>query len=211
MTLSGEAEARDYVATRCDDRSISRLEAFIALLVEENTRQNLVAAPSLEHVWRRHIADSAQLLDLAPAVPRGTWLDLGTGAGFPGLVIAIMRPEFHVKLVESRRLRSAWLSRCVEALELDRCKVCPSRVEVLPAEKVAVLSARAFAPLPKAIAIGRRFSTDDTVWLLPKGRSAAQEVAELPTRLRPMFHVEQSVSDAEAGIVTGRLTEKAGR
>ncbi|MCT2557863.1 16S rRNA (guanine(527)-N(7))-methyltransferase RsmG [Tsuneonella sp. YG55] len=207
MILVGERDSMDYVAARCDERAMARIGRFIDLLVEENERQNLVAAATLDHVWQRHIADSAQLLEFAPQVPRGTWVDLGSGAGFPGLVIAMMRPDLHVKLVESRRLRSAWLSSCIDALGLDKCEVSHGRAEVLPAEEAAVLSARAFAPLPKAIAIGRRFSTADTVWLLPKGRSAAQEVNELPKRLRSMFHVEQSVSDPEAGIVTGRLTE----
>ncbi len=207
--ITDEAGARAFVASRGDPDALERLDVFAALLCEENTRQNLVSAASLDSVWQRHVADSAQLLDHAPATPHGAWLDLGTGAGFPGLIISILRPLFHVKLVESRRLRSDWLMRCVGRLELNNCAVLPQRVEALPDEKAAVISARAFAPLPKAIDVARRFSTDDTVWLLPKGRSAAQEVADLPANLARMFHVEQSISDGEAGIVVGRLTEKA--
>ena len=211
MILTGETDSRDYVAARCDSQAMERLKAFIGMLVAENKQQNLVAAATLDSVWRRHIADSAQLLDLVPEVSRGTWMDLGSGAGFPGLVIAIMRPDFHVKLVESRRLRSDWLSRCVDDLKLDRCIVYASRAETIPAQEVDVLSARAFAPLPKTLAIGKSFSTADTAWLLPKGRSAAQEVADLPLSLRKMFHVEQSISDPHSGIVVGRIMEKAGR
>ncbi len=211
MILSGEDESRAYVAERCDDTALRKLEAFVELLADEQSRQNLVAASTLGQIWQRHIADSVQILDFAPDVPRGTWLDLGSGAGFPGLIIAITRPAFHVKLVESRRLRSAWLSRCIEELDLPNCEICHSRIEVLPSEPVAVISARAFAPLPKVIGLAQRFSTADTTWLLPKGRSAAQEVSELPKRLRTAFHVEQSVTDAAAGIVTGHVTEKAGR
>lgn len=209
MTLSNELESRAFVENRCDTASIQKIEAFIELLTDEQSRQNLIATSTISHVWRRHIADSIQLLDLVPEVPRGTWVDLGTGAGLPGLIIAIARPEFHVRLIESRRLRSDWLSRCIAKLDLPNCEVLHARVEGLPAEKAGVISARAFAPLPKTIELGRRFSTADTVWLLPKGRSAAQEVAQLPTQLRNAFHVEQSVTDGEAGIVIGQLMENS--
>ncbi|MGN3974649.1 16S rRNA (guanine(527)-N(7))-methyltransferase RsmG [Tsuneonella sp. SYSU-LHT278] len=211
MILRTEEESRAYVAERCEPEAMARLEEFSAMLQTENERQNLVSAASIDCLWRRHIADSAQLLDLAPAVPRGTWMDLGSGAGFPGLVIAIMRPSFHVELVESRRLRTDWLARCVDALELENCDVLAGRVETVTDHKAAVISARAFAPLSKTVAVARRFSTADTVWLLPKGRSAAQEVEQLPRSMHAMFHVEQSVSAADAGILTAQITEKAGR
>ncbi|ANY19008.1 Ribosomal RNA small subunit methyltransferase G [Tsuneonella dongtanensis] len=206
-----EAQARAFVAERCDADALDRLEDFAETLREENGRQNLVSAASLSTIWQRHIADSAQLLDHLPAGHNGPWMDLGTGAGFPGLVIAAMRPGLEVELVESRRLRIDWLERCKEALHLANCTVIGSRLELVPDHKVNVLSARAFAPLPKLVALARRFSTGDTVWLLPKGRSAEQEVAELPKRLRPMFHVEHSVSDPEAGIVVGKVAEGSGR
>lgn len=210
--ISGEGEARDFVSRRCDAAAMDRLDRLVALLEEENARQNLVSATSIDSIWRRHIADSAQLLDLMPEPPAGSLMDLGSGAGFPGLVLAAMRPDIEVRLVESRRLRIDWLNRCVEALNLANCTVFGARVEALPDAKVGILTARAFAPLPKLIDLGRRFSTKDTVWLLPKGRSGAQEVADLPKTLRHMFHVEQSVTDANAGIVVGRgLTEAAGK
>lgn len=203
--IASEEQARTYVAARCAPSAMERLDRFAAHLAAENANQNLVSPASLAAVWQRHIADSAQLLDLAPET--GDWLDLGTGAGFPGLIAAIMRPERRVMLVESRRLRIEWLRRMIDELGLAGCSVAGARLESVETAKFGVISARAFAPLPRLLALAQRFSTSGTVWLLPKGRSAAQEVAELPKALRPMFHVEPSVTDPEAGIVVGR-TEK---
>ena len=153
MILETESQARDWLASlpEVDDAAMARLETLVGLLAEENQRQNLVSAASLEAVWLRHIVDSAQLL---PHVPRGTekpWLDLGTGAGFPGLVIAALRPECEVLMVESRARRIEWLDRARIAMGLDRARVLGQRLELVETREVSVISARAFAPLPFAI------------------------------------------------------------
>lgn len=203
--IEGEAAARAWLGTlaECDGAALARLEQLMALLAEENRRQNLVSAASLADVWRRHIADSAQLLHY---VPRGTspWLDLGTGAGFPGLVIAALRPECEVIMVESRKRRSEWLERAALALGLTRATVIGGRLEDVLPFPAAVISARAFAPLDRLIALSARFSTSDTLWLLPKGRSAQQELHMLRGWTH-MFHVEQSLTDPAAGVIVGRL------
>lgn len=204
--IESEDQARAFVAARCDAAAMAALESFGARLRVENARQNLVSAASLDWLWWRHIADSAQLLDHFPR-ERGPWLDLGSGAGFPGLVIAIMRPGLQVRLVESRKLRVEWLQDCVEAAHLRCCEVIGSRLEAVKSFSAAAISARAFAPLPKLVASAERFSTADTVWLLPKGRSAAQEVEQLPSKLRRMFHVEPSATDADSGIVVGWIAK----
>lgn len=187
-----------------DAAAIERLELLVAMLAEENARQNLVSATSLGEVWRRHIVDSAQLLRF---VPRETspWLDLGTGAGFPGLVVAALHPECEVVMVESRARRIEWLERVRETLALNHARVEGARLELVHAFPAAVISARAFAALPQLLKLSARFSTKDTIWLLPKGRSAAQELAEL-SGWSHMFHVEHSLTDREAGIITGTLT-----
>jgi 16S rRNA (guanine527-N7)-methyltransferase len=91
--IRDEAEARVWIERlpQADRLALGRLDRLVAMLVEENRRQNLVSEASLAEVWRRHIADSAQLLRHAPNSPDGMWLDLGTGAGFPGLVVAILQ------------------------------------------------------------------------------------------------------------------------
>lgn len=203
MTLvSSEEAARHFVAARCESRDFARLEHFIALLLEEVRVQNLVAKGTIASMWRRHIADSAQLLD---HVSRETkpWVDLGSGAGFPGLVLATMKPTTPFILIESRSLRIHWLERMVAALSLENCRIIGADVRKVGPLRAGVISARAFAPLPRLIAQSARFSTATTQWVLPKGRSATQEVRMLPSQLRSMFHVKPSVTDAESGIVVG--------
>ena len=210
--LADTAAAQAWLATlpEWDDRAADRLAMLIDMLRDANAEQNLVAAASLDDVWLRHIADSAQLLQFVPPETPGPWLDLGSGAGFPGLVTALLRPECETVLVESRNLRAKWLERVVGALGLTNVRVVAQRLELMPTRPYRVISARAFAPLPKLIKLSARFSTSDTIWLLPKGRSAAQELSEL-TGWDHMFHVEQSISGADAGLIVGRLAGKKGK
>jgi 16S rRNA (guanine527-N7)-methyltransferase len=203
MILHDEAQARAFCAGLADADGVARLERLATMVVEENARQNLIAKASEGTLWLRHLADSAQLLSHVSRGTQAPWLDLGTGAGFPGLVIAAMRPELDVVLVESRKKRVDWLVRAAAELGLDRCRIEGRRLEHVEPFGAAVISARAFAPLVKLFALSARFSTQDTLWLLPKGRSAVQEVASLPSEVANMFHVEHSVTDPEAGIVIG--------
>ena len=209
MILTSEAQAQAWLAglPEWDPMVRERLELLEQLLRAENQRQNLVATTSLEMVWLRHIADSAQLLAHVPRETGSPWLDLGTGAGFPGLVIAALWPECRVVMVESRARRAEWLETARSALDLNQAEVFGGQLEALPTEKFCVISARAFAPLPKLLKLSARFSTSDTRWLLPKGRSAAQELLEL-NGWEHLFHVEQSLSDAEAGLIVGTLVGK---
>lgn len=204
--ISSEAEARAWLQTlpEIDGAALDRLDGLVGLLIEENSRQNLVSAASLDHVWQRHIADSAQLLTHVPREKSSPWLDLGTGAGFPGLVIAALRPEAEVLMVESRARRIEWLARAAELLDLPHAQVLGSRLELVETRAVQVISARAFAPLDRLLDISARFSTADTLWLLPKGRSARDEVNQL-SGWAHQFHVEHSLTDPAAGIVIGTL------
>ena len=223
-TLSNEDEARAWLAAEigADSPAMARLERLVALLAQENARQNLVSAASMEEVWLRHIVDSAQLLRY---VPRETsagfgdpvWLDLGTGAGFPGLVVAALRPEMDVRLVESRGRRIEWLEHARSEMELAKAKVIGQRLELVPTEEVGVISARAFAPLDKLLSLSARFSTGRTIWLLPKGRSAAQELEALSTGgfgvksgFEHQLRVEASLTDPEAGILVGQVIFRRG-
>lgn len=199
--IGDETSARQFVAGLADAAAMDRLEFLGRALREENQSQNLISRPSEGQIWQRHIADSAQLLGHVPRETSGIWLDLGTGAGFPGLAIAAMQPDRPVVLVESRARRIDWLSRMVQAMGLTKCRVAGGRLEVLDPFPARVISARAFAPLPKLLRLSAPFSTSETTYLLPKGRSAAQELAELPKKSRRLFHVEQSLTDPDAGII----------
>ena len=206
MTLANEAEARDWFGTAlgCEAATLGKLDQLVELLRAENAKQNLVSAASLDHVWGRHLADSAQLLLVPRETPDGPWLDLGSGAGFPGLVVALLRPDIEVILVESRAKRIAWLESAIDDLGITNAVVAGRRLELLETIPAATISARAFAPLPQLIALSARFSTPQTQWLLPKGRNGRQELLEMPKTIQSLFHVEQSLTDAESVILVGR-------
>ncbi|MEE4208603.1 MAG: RsmG family class I SAM-dependent methyltransferase, partial [Parvularcula sp.] len=129
------------------------------------------------------------------------WLDLGTGAGFPAVVIAIMRPDWPIVLVESRVRRAEFLARVAGELGLKRCKVLGERLERIAPFPAAVISARAFAPLDRLLTLSAPFSTSTTHYVLPKGRSAQQELNAQKKSIRIKFHVKHSLTDAEAGIL----------
>lgn len=212
MILSHEASARAWLKSlpEWNSEAGERLDDLAALLTAENDVQNLVSDTSLADLWIRHYADSAQLLKFVPRETSSPWLDLGTGAGFPGLVIAILRPDCRVEMVESRSRRIEWLQRVCETLGLENAKIRGARLEAVETHKVRAISARAFAPLPKLLEISARFSTEETLWLLPKGRSARQELTELKG-WNHLFHVEQSMTDAESGIIVGTLKGRKGK
>ena len=124
------------------------------------------------------------------------------------LIDAIDGPP--VVMVESRKRRVEWLERIVAELELPHALVIGSRLETAGPFTAQVISARAFAPLDALLDVSARFSTTDTTWVLPKGRSAAQELHEL-TGWRHLFHVEQSLTDPDAGIIVGKLLGRDNR
>lgn len=204
--ISTEEQARAYVATLTDSDGMDRIAQFAALVIAENQHQNLIAKATEPHLWQRHIADSAQLLENVSretlrANAGGPWLDLGSGPGFPGVVIAALCPNMPVVLVESRARRVEFLQRVVAALGLTKCTVEGQRLERVTPFAARAISARAFAPLAKLLTLSAPFSTRQTAYVLPKGRSAAQELQDLKPSLRAMFHVKHSLTDPEAGII----------
>ncbi|MGQ3100338.1 MAG: 16S rRNA (guanine(527)-N(7))-methyltransferase RsmG [Sphingopyxis solisilvae] len=208
--LNDESAARDWLERTFTPTAVqwAQLERFAAMLVAENDRQNLIAASTIPALWVRHIADSAQLLAL-DMDGEGLWVDLGSGPGLPGLVVAILS-ERPMLLVESRRRRCDFL-RAVEAeLGLGHVEVADVPLERVATRPAATISARAFAPLDKLIDLSARFSTESTRWLLPKGRNAVKELALLPQPWQNLFHVEQSRTDADSQILvgTGKIAAK---
>ena len=189
--------------------TLEGLERFVQLLSGENERQNLVSRGTLTDVWGRHILDSAQLLRFAPH--SGSWIDLGTGAGFPGLIVAALW-QGDVTLVEARKLRAAFLQQAAELLDLQRPPtiIC-SKVEAVPVRRFDVISARAFAPLDKLLRLGLPFSTGETIWILPKGRNAKSELDAARASWQGEFRIEPSLTDAEAGIIVARGVKPKGK
>lgn len=180
----------------------TRLERFAAMVVAENERQNLIAASTIPTLWVRHIADSAQLLAL-DTDGAGLWVDLGSGPGLPGLVVAILS-ERPMLLIESRKRRCEFLRAVADELGLEHVEVAEAPLERVETRPAGTISARAFAPLDRLIGLSARFSTESTRWLLPKGRNAVKELALLPPAWQRMFHVEQSRTDGESQILVGQ-------
>lgn len=179
------------------------LERYVIMLRAEADQQNLISASTYETIWARHIVDSAQLMTLVDAAAGTKWLDLGSGPGLPGIVIALCL-DCHITLVESRARRVAFLQDVVKELQLgERVTIKGCRLERLDTAHYDVITARAFAPLPKLLDLSLRFSTDATTWLLPKGKNAINELANLPRKWQNMFHVKHSVTSEEAKILVG--------
>ncbi len=180
--------------------ALAKLDRYAALLADWQTRMNLVGPSTLPHVWSRHFSDSAQLVRLAAP---GPWLDIGAGAGFPGLVAAILGAG-PVHLVESVGKKARFLETVVAELALDSVTVHNARVEAIPKFTVATISARACASLSQLFDWGLRFADRGTVWLLPKGAKVASELSEARQHFK--LHVEQvpSLTSTDGRIVVAR-------
>ena len=177
--------------------TLERLTTYVALLKEESKRQNLVSAATLNEIWERHIVDSAQLVRFEPR--RGAaWIDIGSGAGLPGVVVACL-VEGPVTLVEPRRLRAEFLHKLCESLELRAQVLCTK------AERVAgtfdVITARAVARLAELLKISAHLSTRKTVWALPKGRSGRAELVEAARTWQFEAREEPSCTDPRSTIL----------
>jgi 16S rRNA (guanine527-N7)-methyltransferase len=177
--------------------TLEKLEAYAALLREESKRQNLVSAAELDRLWDRHILDSAQLVRFEPH-DGASWADVGSGAGLPGVVVACMVAG-PVTLIEPRRLRADFLHKACESLHLN-ATVFAGKAERAQGSH-HVITARAVANLAQLLKISAHLSTRNTVWVLPKGRSAEAELVEARKAWQGVFHVEQSVTDADSQIV----------
>jgi 16S rRNA (guanine527-N7)-methyltransferase len=197
-----EGDARAWIAARFGAPGIARMEQLVGLVRSEAVEQNLVSASTLDAMWARHIVDSAQLIALADKHP-GLWIDIGTGAGFPGLVVAALT-ERRILLVEPRKRRADFLRHCCQELAFpDRVDVVGKKVESV-AETSAVISARAVARLETLFTAAQQCSTWNTLWLLPKGQAAQEEIANARLTWHGRFHVEQSVTDDNSLIVIAK-------
>ncbi len=185
---------------------MEKLDIYLSLLIDWQTRMNLVASSTLDVVWERHFADSAQLSKLV-TTPVERWLDLGSGAGFPALVLALFCPgTFH--LVEATAKKCRFLSEAVERLDLEaRVVIHNRRIEALPAVAADIITARACASLGQLFAWGLPHGRGAR-WLLLKGRSALDEVAAA----RAMFTFDCSLiasrTDPEARIIDAKRVRR---
>lgn len=195
-----EDDARSWVETRFGPESTEALSHFVAMVRDEAGRQNLIAPSTLDAIWDRHVLDSAQLMAFAPAAA-AHWIDIGTGAGFPGIVTGILFAG-RTTLIEPRGRRADFLSAVVRGLGLtDRISVEQARAEVVSGQIADVISARAVASIDQLFAMSSHLRARDTTYLLPRGRSGRDDLALAQARWHGMFHVEHSLTDPESTIV----------
>ncbi|HEX8420650.1 MAG TPA: 16S rRNA (guanine(527)-N(7))-methyltransferase RsmG [Sphingomonas sp.] len=188
-----EDDARAWMVQRFGDDAAGRVGQFVEMVVAENSIQNLISPGSIASIWVRHVVDSAQLIGL---VPEGalTWVDIGTGGGFPGMVVALCWPG-RVTMVEPRKRRAAFLQESIDRLGVVNADVVAGKIESLTIA-ADVISARAVTSVEKLLQAARGCATPTTRWILPRGQTP---VGEIGGRL---FHVEQSITDPGSSILT---------
>jgi 16S rRNA (guanine527-N7)-methyltransferase len=178
------------------------LEAYAGLVRAGNATQNLISASTVDGLWERHIVDSAQLVRFESR-PSASWIDIGSGAGLPGIVLAALT-DGPVTLVEPRRLRADFLARTVAELGLDlRVSVHTTKIEKMPGS-FDVITARAVAPLTRLLGMAHHLSHEGTVWILPKGKNAKSELAEAQRSWQCEARIEASCTDPDARILVLR-------
>ncbi|WP_448586403.1 16S rRNA (guanine(527)-N(7))-methyltransferase RsmG [Thermaurantiacus sp.] len=180
---------------------MERLLRFEALLRDWQGRLNLVAPSTLSDLWSRHFADSAQLSGVVE--PGRHWLDAGSGAGFPGLVLAAM-DWGRITLVESIAKKCRFLEAVAEALRLANAEIVQARVEALAPARAEVVTARAVAPLARLFDWTVRHGRPETRWVFPKGRRWADEVAAARKTFAFELETHQSLTEPEARILVAR-------
>jgi 16S rRNA (guanine527-N7)-methyltransferase len=179
--LSGEIFGPDQFqqAVNVSRETLRRLKLLVSLLEDWNQRHNLVSRASLAEVWRRHLLDSAQLVGFVPEAARSL-VDLGSGAGFPGLVVAAFlhdRPDFRTVLYEATRKKCDFLAEAARKIAVA-AQIRNSRIEDAPPEIFDVVAARACAPLPRLLFYAERFQGPRTRNLFLKGQNVVVELTE---------------------------------
>lgn len=207
-TACGDDAARAAVERMVSRETFRRLDLIAELLRRWQKTINLVAPATLPDLWSRHIADSLQLVNHVPA-DAARWVDLGSGGGFPGLVVAAAlaeRPGANVHLVESDTRKAAFLREAARAADLP-ASVHAERIEQVSerlAPGTAVVSARALAPLPRLLELAEPFLAAGALGVFPKGRDAERELTEARKGWTLDCDLRSSVSDSQARILLVR-------
>jgi 16S rRNA (guanine527-N7)-methyltransferase len=210
LDLSAD-RARALAQQNVSRETIARLEAFAALLVVWQRKMNLIAPSTVSELWTRHIADSLQLLKLAPEAR--SWIDLGSGGGFPGMVIACaLQPPATVHLIESNAKKAAFLREAAR-LTGASATVHPVRIEdFLKTNQIVpdVVTARALAPLPKLLDYVAPFVEKGAQALLLKGQDVADELTEASKYWKIDAELVPSLTEAAGRIVVIRGLQRLG-
>jgi 16S rRNA (guanine527-N7)-methyltransferase len=190
------------VQTGVSRETLARLKAYADILTDWNARHNLVAKSTLPDLWRRHFWDSAQLVPLIPTTAR-TLGDLGSGAGFPGLVLAAMRPDLVVTLHEATTKKCAFLQAAADRMGIV-VTIQNARLEDLAPQPFDVVTARALAPLPQLLTYAQKFVGLNSVCLFLKGQNLGAELTEAHKYWNIKPSQVPSQTDPSAAIVVVR-------
>lgn len=211
VAISGSDDFAE--AFKVPRETIHRLEVYAHLLAEWQTRHNLVSSKTIPELWQRHFADSAQLLALAPGAK--TWLDLGTGAGFPGLVVAILAANqgtLRTHLVESTAKKCTFLAHVAQMTDTAVDIHC-NRIEGLAASESKlrpdIVSARALAPMPKLLELAAPFFRSGTRGLFLKGRDAERDIEAARAHWHFTCRLHPSLTSNDSFIVEVTELSKA--
>lgn len=200
-------EAKNWLSDRVSCETMDRLGLYHDLLLRWQRTINLVAPSSIDAMWHRHFVDSAQLYYLASNAPM-SWLDFGSGAGFPGLVIAAMakelRPDLRVTLVESDIRKAGFLREVARIMALTTV-VLPNRISDIHPQSADVISARALAHLSDLVRYARPHAHDQTQFLFPKGSSYMAELESLDHDWQIATGIHSSITDPSAVVLQMRI------
>lgn len=205
--------AAQDILTNVSRETIERLHEFEGLVVKWTKRINLIAPSTIPDIWERHILDSAQLYEFAPMTSK-SWVDLGSGGGFPGLVLAILSKEENENqrftLIESDQRKATFLRTAIRSLDLNARVIC-ARIEEVPPQSASVVSARALSPLNDLLAHISRHLSPDGLAIVPKGRNANLEIEKANENWT--FEMEQapSITESDASIlaIRGPIRERS--
>lgn len=198
-----EEEAKAWFQTHVSRETYANLVTYRALLIQWQNAINLIAPSTLDFIWSRHFFDSAQLCSLAPPNAK-SWLDLGSGAGFPGLIIAAVArqrmPELSVTLVESDIRKCAFMREAARIMGLS-VHILSRRIADIPIQKADVISARALTDLPTLIKYATPHLSLKTTLIFPKGNSYMVEVRKLENDWQESVEVIKSCVDPDSVIL----------
>ena len=178
--------------------TIEKLEIYANLLLRWQFKINLISTNSLEQAWHRHFLDSAQIFSILPKKATSA-IDVGTGAGFPGLVLSIMGLE-NVQLVEQNKKKCAFLYEVIRETEAT-ASVHPCKIEKLPIKDYDVVLARAFMALDGLLKVVSPFFGKDTLGIFPKGLKVNQELTAASKNWKMKTAIKQSITSPDGKIV----------
>lgn len=193
--------------------TMADLEGFAALTTKWTQKINLISRNTSDDIWNRHIVDSVQLYQYAPDRFQN-WVDLGSGGGFPGIVMAILgkakQPKAQFILIESDQRKAAFLRTAARELSLQ-VDVIAKRIEDVTPQGADIVSARALAPLSALLDMTSRHLSPEGIALLPKGKQVKQEIAEAQKSWRFQLEDHASFTDPQACILAIQRIESRGQ